>query len=43
MWIVELNILGHRFTHYVPDRRRSLTFHRPRLTRLASLRDPRAA
>lgn len=23
MWIIELNVAGHRFTHRVPDRRHS--------------------
>ena len=22
MWIIEVNVVGHRFTHVVPDRRR---------------------
>lgn len=44
MWIVELNVLGHRFTRGMPDRRSVLAF-RPRAVhaRLSNLRSPRAA
>jgi hypothetical protein len=30
MWVIELNIAGHQFTHHVPDRRRSLMRFAPR-------------
>lgn len=44
MWMVELNVLGHRFTHQVPDRRRTFRFS-PRAvqTRLSAMRHSRAA
>jgi hypothetical protein len=42
MWIVEINILGYRFTRRVPRPQEALTL-RPRVMRNASLRKPRAA
>lgn len=42
MWIVELNILGYRFTRRVPRPQEALSL-RPRVTRTAGLRKPRAA
>jgi hypothetical protein len=45
MWIVELNVLGHRFTRQVPDHRAKALSLNPRAvqSRLAQLRHPRAA
>jgi cell division protein ZapA (FtsZ GTPase activity inhibitor) len=44
MWIVEVNILGRRFTHRVHDRREALKDRsRAVQSRLSHLRRPRAA
>jgi hypothetical protein len=45
MWIIELNFVGHQFTHRVPDHRRSLFRFTPRSLgwRPAHLRNPHAA
>jgi hypothetical protein len=43
MWIVEVNVLGHRFTHQVRDRREALKFSpRSVQSRLSHMRHPRA-
>ena len=44
MWIVEVNILGRRFTHEVHARRGTFRFGRRTVpSRLARLRHPEAA
>jgi hypothetical protein len=45
MWIVELNVLGHRFTREVPGHGAKAFSLNPRVvqSRLAQLRHPRAA
>jgi hypothetical protein len=45
MWIIELNVAGHQFTHRVPEHRRSLFRFNPRSMgwRPAQLRNPHAA
>jgi cell division protein ZapA (FtsZ GTPase activity inhibitor) len=44
MWVVEINILGRRFTLQVDDRREALKVHsRAVQSRLSQLRRPRAA
>ena len=43
MWVVEVNILGRRFTHQVDDRREALKVRsRAAQSRLSQLRRPRA-
>jgi hypothetical protein len=44
MWIVEINVLGRRFTHEVRDRREAFKFSpRSVQARLSHMRQPRAA
>jgi hypothetical protein len=45
MWIVEVNVAGHQFTHHVHGRRRPLFRFSPRSLgwRLSQVRGPRAA
>lgn len=45
MWVIELNIAGHQFTHRVPDRRQRLYRLAGRTMgwRPAQLRHPHAA
>lgn len=44
MWIVEVNVLGHRFTHEVRDRREASKFSPRNIqARLSDMRNPRAA
>lgn len=45
MWTIEVNVVGHRFTHVVPDRRRPSFRFNPRAMhwRPSQLRHPRAA
>lgn len=45
MWVVEINFVGHRFTHEVHDPRRPISRLSPRTIgwRLSQLRHTRAA
>jgi hypothetical protein len=44
MWIVEVNVLGRRFTHEVRDRREAFKFSPRNIqARLSDMRNPRAA
>lgn len=44
VWIVEINVLGRRFTREMHARRPSLGYHpRPMQVRFAHVRDPRPA